>query len=169
MEKIIYNDLKHIVKDLICMFKYEDTKNILDKIEKLITKYKLEKQKNCTSMIISEIPFEVVKSSLVARIDKARVDKEVEGIIEVRDESDRKEKRKRIVEQSVEDVKDLINRELTVIVKKEQTSTSSSSGSSGGSGTSDSDSGNSGGITVKGEKVTVQGYGKNGKSSGANH
>lgn len=42
-EKIIYNDLNHIVKDLICMFKYEDTKNILDKIEKLITKYKLEK------------------------------------------------------------------------------------------------------------------------------
>ena len=42
-EKIIYNDLNHIVKDLICMFKYENTKNILDKIEKLITKYKLEK------------------------------------------------------------------------------------------------------------------------------
>ena len=55
----------------------------------IISKYRLEKQKNCTSMIITEIPFEVVKSSLVARIDKARVEKEVEGIIEVRDESDR--------------------------------------------------------------------------------
>lgn len=55
----------------------------------IISKYRLEKQKNCTSMIISEIPFEVVKSSLVARIDKARVEKEVDGIIEVRDESDR--------------------------------------------------------------------------------
>jgi len=55
----------------------------------IISKYKLEKNKNCTSMIISEIPFEVVKSSLVARIDKARVEKEVDGIIEVRDESDR--------------------------------------------------------------------------------
>ena len=43
--KIIYNDLNFIVKDLICMFKYEDTKNILDKIEKLITKYSLEKHK----------------------------------------------------------------------------------------------------------------------------
>jgi len=42
-KKIIYNDLNYIVKDLICMFKYENTKNILDKIEKLITKYSLEK------------------------------------------------------------------------------------------------------------------------------
>jgi uncharacterized membrane protein YgcG len=85
-------------------------------------------------------------------------------------ESDRKEKRKRIVEQSVEDVKDLINRELTVIVKKEQTTSSSSGGSGGGSGSGDSGSGNSGGITVKGENVTVQGYGKNGgKNNGANH
>lgn len=41
--KIIYNDLNYIVKDLICMFKYENTKNILDKIDKLIAKYSLEK------------------------------------------------------------------------------------------------------------------------------
>lgn len=41
--KIIYNDLNYVVKDLICMFKYEDTKSILDKIEKLIIKYSLEK------------------------------------------------------------------------------------------------------------------------------
>ena len=42
-KKIIYNDLNYIVKDLICMFKCEDTKVILDKIEKLISKYSLEK------------------------------------------------------------------------------------------------------------------------------
>ena len=53
------------------------------------SKYELKKNKNYTSMIISEIPFEVVKSQLVARIAKAAVEKEVEGIIEVRDESDR--------------------------------------------------------------------------------
>ncbi len=41
--KIIYNDLNYIVKDLICMFKYEDTKTLLEKIEKLISKYSLEK------------------------------------------------------------------------------------------------------------------------------
>ena len=85
-------------------------------------------------------------------------------------ETNRKEKRKRIVEKSVEDVKDLINRELTVVVKKEQTSSSSSSSSSGGSGSNNSDSGNGSNITVKGENVTVQGYKRGGGAgSGINH
>ena len=43
-DKVIYNDLNHIVKDLVCMFKIEDTKTILDKVDKLINKYSLEKQ-----------------------------------------------------------------------------------------------------------------------------
>lgn len=43
-ERIIYNDLNHFVKDLICMFKDNDTKVILDNIDKLIKKYSLEKQ-----------------------------------------------------------------------------------------------------------------------------
>ncbi|WEV53994.1 DNA topoisomerase IV subunit A [Leuconostocaceae bacterium ESL0723] len=38
---------------------------------------------------ITEIPYEVVKSSLVAKIDGIRLNKEVAGITEVRDESDR--------------------------------------------------------------------------------
>lgn len=42
-KQIIYNDLNHIVKDLIYMFKIEDTKIILEKTEKLINKYSLEK------------------------------------------------------------------------------------------------------------------------------
>lgn len=45
--------------------------------------------KNCRSLVISEIPFAVVKSQLVAAIDKIRNDKEIDGILEVRDESDR--------------------------------------------------------------------------------
>lgn len=40
---VVYNDLNYIVKDLICMFKHEETKKILDKIEKIISKYSLEK------------------------------------------------------------------------------------------------------------------------------
>ncbi|BAH17719.1 DNA topoisomerase IV subunit A [Macrococcoides caseolyticum] len=40
-------------------------------------------------IIISEIPFEVNKSNLVKRIDELRADKKVDGIIEVRDETDR--------------------------------------------------------------------------------
>ncbi|HBC4764410.1 TPA: DNA topoisomerase IV subunit A [Staphylococcus aureus] len=40
-------------------------------------------------LIITEIPYEVNKSSLVKRIDELRADKKVDGIIEVRDETDR--------------------------------------------------------------------------------
>ncbi|MEX3430196.1 DNA topoisomerase IV subunit A [Staphylococcus capitis] len=40
-------------------------------------------------LIITEIPYEVKKSSLVKRIDELRADKKVDGIVEVRDETDR--------------------------------------------------------------------------------
>lgn len=40
-------------------------------------------------LIITEIPYEVNKSSLVKRIDELRADKKVDGIVEVRDETDR--------------------------------------------------------------------------------
>ena len=38
---------------------------------------------------VTEIPYEVNKSSLVKRIDELRADKKVDGIVEVRDETDR--------------------------------------------------------------------------------
>ncbi len=40
-------------------------------------------------LIITEIPYEVNKSSLVERLDELRADKKVDGIVEVRDETDR--------------------------------------------------------------------------------
>lgn len=40
-------------------------------------------------LIITEIPYEVNKSSIVKRIDELRADKKVDGIVEVRDETDR--------------------------------------------------------------------------------
>lgn len=40
-------------------------------------------------LIITEIPYELNKSSLVKRIDELRADKKVDGIVEVRDETDR--------------------------------------------------------------------------------
>ncbi|HAR4253790.1 TPA: DNA topoisomerase IV subunit A [Staphylococcus aureus] len=40
-------------------------------------------------LIITEIPYEVNNSSLVKRIDELRADKKVDGIVEVRDETDR--------------------------------------------------------------------------------
>ncbi|UFU01156.1 DNA topoisomerase IV subunit A [Radiobacillus kanasensis] len=40
-------------------------------------------------IVIDEIPFEVNKASLVKRMDELRIDRKVEGIAEVRDETDR--------------------------------------------------------------------------------
>ena len=48
-----------------------------------------EKVKGKDTLVISEIPYDVNKSLLVKQIDEIRVNKKVEGISEVRDESDR--------------------------------------------------------------------------------
>lgn len=40
-------------------------------------------------IVITEIPFEVVKANVVRKIDELRLDRKVEGIAEVRDETDR--------------------------------------------------------------------------------
>ena len=48
-----------------------------------------EETKGKTSLIITEIPYEVNKSQLVRKIDEIRIDKKIDGILEVRDESDR--------------------------------------------------------------------------------
>ena len=49
------------------------------------SKTKIEKNK----IIISEIPYEVNKALLVRKIDEIRIDKKIDGIAEVRDESDK--------------------------------------------------------------------------------
>ena len=49
------------------------------------SKTKIEKNK----IIITEIPYEVNKTNLVKKIDEIRIDKKIEGISEVRDESDK--------------------------------------------------------------------------------
>jgi len=53
------------------------------------SKVRIETVKNKTQIIVDEIPFEVNKAHLVSVIDDIRIDKKIEGIIEVRDESDR--------------------------------------------------------------------------------
>ena len=50
-------------------------------------RYTLENTKNGVQIIITEIPFEVNKALMVKKIDDIRIDKKVEGIVEVRDES----------------------------------------------------------------------------------
>ena len=53
------------------------------------SKYEFVKNKGKDQIIISEIPFEVNKSLLVAKIDSIRIDKKIDGIQEVRDETDK--------------------------------------------------------------------------------
>ena len=48
-----------------------------------------QKVKGKDQIVVSEIPFEVNKQLLVKKIDDIRVDKKIDGILEVRDESDK--------------------------------------------------------------------------------
>ena len=52
------------------------------------SKYEIVKNKGKDQIVITEIPFDVNKSLLVKKIDEIRIDKKIDGILEVRDESD---------------------------------------------------------------------------------
>ena len=54
---------------------------------KIIVKAKTKIEKN--KIIITEIPYEVNKALLVKKIDEIRIDKKIDGILEVRDETSR--------------------------------------------------------------------------------
>ena len=51
------------------------------------SKYTIEETKSQKSIVITEIPFEVNKALMVKKIDDIRIDKKIDGIVEVRDES----------------------------------------------------------------------------------
>lgn len=53
------------------------------------SKSEIVPSKNMNQIVITEIPYEVNKAELVRKIDEIRFDKDIDGIIEVRDESDR--------------------------------------------------------------------------------
>lgn len=61
---------------------------------KVIVRAKVEfvKNKGKEQILIHEIPFDINKSLLVKKIDEIRIDKKIDGISEVRDESDRENK-----------------------------------------------------------------------------
>ena len=51
------------------------------------SKYEIVEEKGKTSIVITEIPYESNKAAMVKKIDDIRIDKKIEGIAEVRDES----------------------------------------------------------------------------------
>ena len=73
----------------------EGKKGIIDAFTtgrgKVIVRSKCEfvTNKGKTQILITEIPFEVNKANLVSKIDSIRIDKKIDGISEVRDETDR--------------------------------------------------------------------------------
>lgn len=75
----------------------------------VLCKYEFVKEKGKEKIIIDEIPFEVNKRVLIEKIDEIRLEKKVDGIQEVRDESD-KDANLRIVI----DLKAGANRELVM-------------------------------------------------------
>ena len=52
-------------------------------------KYDIVKEKGKEKIVITEIPYDVNKAMLVNKIDGIRIDKKIDGMAEVRDESDR--------------------------------------------------------------------------------
>ncbi len=53
------------------------------------SKFEIVKNKGKEQIIITEIPFDVNKALLVKKMDDIRIDKKIDGIVDVRDESDR--------------------------------------------------------------------------------
>ena len=53
------------------------------------SKYEFVKEKGKEQIVIDEIPFDVNKAILVQKMDAIRIDKKLDGLAEVRDESDR--------------------------------------------------------------------------------
>lgn len=54
---------------------------------KIVVKAKTKIEKN--KIIITEIPYDVFKINIVKKIDEIRIDKKIDGIVEVRDETDK--------------------------------------------------------------------------------
>ncbi len=56
---------------------------------RVLCKYEFVKEKGKNKIVITEIPYDVNKALLVKKIDEIRYDKKIDGISEVRDESDK--------------------------------------------------------------------------------
>jgi topoisomerase-4 subunit A len=71
-------------------------------------RYEIVKEKGREQIVIHDIPFEVNKAMLVNKIDSIRIDKKIEGIAEVRDESDREESVRIVIDLKKDANRDLI-------------------------------------------------------------
>ena len=74
----------------------------------ITSKYEFKKEKGKEHILVTEIPYDVNKATLVNKIDSIRIDKKIDGIAEVRDETDRDGLR------IVIDLKNGVNKEVII-------------------------------------------------------
>ncbi len=72
------------------------------------SKYEFLKEKGKEKIIITEIPFDTLKANIIKKIDEIRIDKRIEGISEVRDESDKNDNVRIVIDLKSNANKDLI-------------------------------------------------------------
>ncbi len=53
------------------------------------SKVRIEQTRTIQQIVIYEIPYDVVKSQMIKKIDEIRLNKKIDGLLDVRDESDR--------------------------------------------------------------------------------
>lgn len=73
------------------------------------SKYEFIKEKGKEKLVITEIPFDTLKSNIIKKIDEIRIDKRIDGISEVRDESDKNDNVRIVI-----DLKSGANKDLVV-------------------------------------------------------
>ncbi len=71
-------------------------------------KYEFIKSKGKEQLAITEIPYDVLKCNIIKKIEEIRIDKKIDGIIEVRDESDKNDDLKIVIDLKKDANKDLI-------------------------------------------------------------
>lgn len=72
------------------------------------SKYEFVKEKGKEKIVITEIPFDTLKSNIIKRIDEFRIEKRLDGISEVRDESDKNDNVRIVIDLKNGADKDLI-------------------------------------------------------------
>ena len=73
------------------------------------SRYEFVKDKNGKeAIVITEIPYDTFKSTIIRKIEEIRIDKKIDGIVEVRDESDKNDELRIVIDLKKGSNKDLI-------------------------------------------------------------
>lgn len=71
-------------------------------------RYEFVKEKSKESIVITEIPYDTLKCNIIRKIEEIRIDKKIDGITEVRDESDKNDELRIVIDLKKDANKDLV-------------------------------------------------------------